>query len=553
MWYSYLPELDFCLSLVLVILYGLYSLVNQNISLYDIVLFCRFWPLLLCAGWLFDGISYTNYGSSQDSLSSIFGGSLFDWGAMSHTTLETTYATTSSFTNIFGFGGQMGIDFMLSVLMFAIMPAFKSFESLLFLMLAYVGQIFMLHSCDLLSFYVSLELQNFCFIILCGLLTSTYSTVLSQKSKKVHTNNTSVYGGLEDSVLRRLRPQNSVLAGSVNISSSILTSTNKQNSVSMVGSQSNDSTGLIRPIGFNVEASLKYLVLSAFSSGVILFWFSMLYLKTGTSVLFFKNITAEFNVQLESFIILLAIMFKLGAAPLHMWMVDIYSGVKRPLLLYVSTAPKLSLFGFWVSSWHSVWTDFSVVLFVAFSVLLGSFGAFAQPGLRSLFVYSTINEIGLLLMALEVAGFHTLFQHLSIYIVTQLMLWNLSDKRLFCFIAVTLAGLPPLAGFFGKAWIFWHAANQLLFFLLIIALFCTGVSLVYYLRILRLFWTSANGQIVREISNLNNNTVRPVGISAVTSILVRAPYNYETRLGLTSACAIILIFVPLFYIKPFVL
>lgn len=509
MWYSYLPELDFCFGLVLVILYGLYSLVNQNICLYDIILFCRIWPLLLCMGWLLDGIALNS--NSQGT------------GYMD--------GSINSLLEIFGYGGQMGIDLMLSVLFFAIMPAFKSFESILFLMLAYVGQIFMLHSCDLLSFYVSLELQNFCFLILCGLLTSSYTTIRPVSKGKTGKG---------------------LLSGAGFNTSSALTATNSANSVP-ASNKASHTVGSIRPIGFNVEAALKYLVLSAFSSGVILFWFSMLYIKTGTSVLFFKHISPEFTVQLETFVILLAIMFKLGAAPLHMWMVDIYNGVKRPLILYVSTAPKLSYFGFWVSTWHTVWTDFSVVLFVAFSVLLGSFGAYAQPGLRSLFVYSTVNEIGLLLMALEAAGFHTLFQHLSIYIVTQLMLWNLSDKRLFCFIAVTLAGLPPLAGFFGKAWIFWHASNQLLFFLLIIALFCTGVSLVYYLRVLRLFWTSPNAQTVREMSSLNGTSPRAIGITAATSIIDRAPYNLETRINLTSACAVILFFVPLFFIKPFVL
>ncbi len=263
---------------------------------------------------------------------------------------------------------------------------------------------------------------------------------------------------------------------------------------------------------------------------------------------FFKSASTEFSSQLESFQILLAMMFKLGAAPLHLWVVDIYGGVKRQLLMYISTAPKLSLFGFWVSAWHQVWTDFSVALFVVFSMVLGSFGAYGQPALRTLIAYSTISEVGILLMAIETAGFHSLFQHLSIYIVTQLLLWNLSDKRLFSLIAVSLAGLPPLSGFFTKAFIFWHVANQQLIFLLLVALFCTGLALVYYLRIVRLFWSQPNGQTLRQLGSH-----RGVALSSSSFLMDQSPSIFNFRVELSSVCVIILLFAPLFLVKPFVL
>lgn len=401
------------------------------------------------------------------------------------------------------------IDILLVILTVVIMQSFRSFESKLLIIMAFIGQYFMLHSCDLVSFYICLEIQNFCFMVLCGLQPRTLFLVAS-----------------------------------------------------------NYKTGR-RPLA-GVEASIKYLLLSAFASGFLLFWFSALYLRTGITTLSWGPLTSTpfesptTGFQSDSFIdvmpqmlILIALMFKLGGAPLHLWMIDIYSGVKRQLLMYISTAPKLSLFGFWVSTWHSVWTDLTVLMFVAFSMILGCFGAYSQPTLRSLFAYSTVNEIGLLLMAIETAGFHSMFQHLTIYIVTMLLLWNNSDKRLFALISVSLAGLPPLAGFFGKAWIFNSVATGAMsgpyLGILAISLFCTGLSLVYYLRVFRLF----------SMSGLSSgkNLILPTGIESNGSIahnmgIETRTYGYsalDLNVKLTSFCAIFLIFAPLFYIKPFVL
>jgi NADH:ubiquinone oxidoreductase subunit 2 (subunit N) len=178
-------------------------------------------------------------------------------------------------------------------------------------------------------------------------------------------------------------------------------------------------------------------------------------------------------------------------------------------------------------------------------VFIGSIGAYSQPALRGLFAYSTINEIGLLLMAVETAGFHSLYQHLGIYIITQLLVWNLSqntDKRLFALAAVSLAGLPPFAGFFGKAWIFWSTMNSHLFGLLAAALVCTALSLVYYLRVIRLFWNA----------NVHTASIHvcPTGQSWV---VMPQSGNATSQTSLTSACAVALVFLPFMLVKPFVI
>lgn len=543
------PELSLCIGLILIILYGLFSLSmsssfalgnkNSNSNIYktsstfgagnqlnlmgtsggmvnlylsDVYFFSRLWPVMLLLGYAID---FPLNFSSQNLVAN----SVND---------NTGVLVAESFTNIYQMSAASvaypynnGIDILLIILTVVIMQSFRSFESVLLLLLAFVGQLFMLHSCDLVSFYICLEAQNFCFLVLCG---------LQPRILKYSTSS-------------------GVLTSALNQTNNI-TKTNYVN------------VGGTRPLA-GVEASIKYLLLSAFSSGVLLFWFSALYLRTGITTLSWGPLTSTFfdSISTDSFmdvmpqmLILLALMFKLGGAPLHLWMVDIYSGVKRQLLMYLSTAPKLSLFGFWVSTWHSVWTDFTVLLFVALSMIIGCFGAYTQPTLRSLFAYSTINEIGLMLMAIETAGFHSLFQHLTIYIITMLLLWNNSDKRLFAILAVSLAGLPPLAGFFGKAWIFNSVATGALagpyLGILLISLICTCLSLVYYLRVFRLFNMGSHVFLNRVIgTELNSGTGHNMGIDTRTY----SSTTLDLNIKLTSFCVVFLIFAPLFYIKPFVL
>ena len=560
-----MPELSLCIGLILIILYGLFSLSMSspsllstksfvtsnsgiaslsglrsaslnlvNLFLNDVYFFSRLWPVMLLLGYAID--------FDVQTVSVLMGTS---------TDIFSTSATAIAYPY------NNGIDILLIILTVVIMQSFKSFESILLLLLAFVGQLFMLHSCDLVSFYICLEVQNFCFLVLCGL-----------QPRVLKYNVTVLPSGLD---------QRKAFGLNNNV---------KNNNSSPFGIKLNiNKVSGSRPLA-GVEASIKYLLLSAFSSGVLLFWFSALYLRTGITTLSWGPLTSTpFDMtQSDSFIdvmpqmlILLALMFKLGGAPLHLWMIDIYSGVKRQLLMYISTAPKLSLFGFWVSTWHSVWTDFTVLMFVAFSMIIGCFGAYSQPTLRSLFAYSTVNEIGLMLMAIETAGFHSLFQHLTIYIVTMILLWNNSDKRLFAILAISLAGLPPLAGFFGKAWIFNSVATGAMagpyIGILIISLFCTGLSLVYYLRVFRLFSMGMTLSVSTKagipplggggapVGTGGKNIIFPAGVDSNTGVahsmgIETRTYGYtalDLNIKLTSFCVIFLIFAPLFYIKPFVL
>jgi NADH:ubiquinone oxidoreductase subunit 2 (subunit N) len=204
----------------MLIIYGLIGLRYKQVYLGDVFFFCRLFPLLFVFGFYLDTIN-------TDSL---------------HAT-----GVLNVFLQVGNALSNPSIDVLLAVLLFFIMHSFSSFESVLLLVFAFIGQYYMLHSMDLMTFYIALEAQNFCFLVLCGL----------------------------------------------------------------PGVSGRNSC-------FNVEASLKYFLLSAFSSGVILFWFSAIYLQTGLSVLSFKSIHADYDTSLHSFQILCAMMFKLGAAPLHL-------------------------------------------------------------------------------------------------------------------------------------------------------------------------------------------------------------------------------------------
>jgi NADH:ubiquinone oxidoreductase subunit 2 (subunit N) len=430
-WYS-LIELDFLISLIIVIVYGLFSLRCKNINLTDVYFISRLLPIIFIIGFYVESCNTVFYPS---------------------------------------------IDLLVAILTSIVMGSFRNFESILLLLLAFIGNIFMLHSIDFITFFISLEAQNFCFFVLCALMSSKISS------------------------------------------------------------------------SFNVEASIKFFVLSGFTSGVLLYWFSNLYLITGSTTFSFTPYIIDDSVNTYySYFILCALLFKLGAAPLHLWVPVLYGSIKRNLLLYISTIPKLSLFGFWFNNFQTTVSYSSVLLFSLFSLILGSFSAYNQPTLRTLFAYSTINEMGLMLLAVESAGFHALFQHLGLYIVSQFLLWNLHDKNLFSIVALTLAGLPPLAGFFGKAFIFWHASTVGLFTTLLVALICTVVSLVYYLRIIRLFYNASSAISLRFLHYTGASFIKRSMIIQPTNTI----YSMETRVALTSLCVLLLFFLPIFVIKPFV-
>ena len=202
-----MPELSLCIGLILIILYGLFSLsmsspsgVNNsavanskgvnvgsagssammaldnitgpsldrsaslnmvNLFLSDVYFFSRMWPVMLLLGYAIDFPLFAE-------TSVVFNGAGPELNSSTGIGLSNGFSFEASATSL-SYPGNNGIDVLLIFLTVVIMQSFKSFESVLLLLLAFVGQLFMLHSCDLVSFYICLEAQNFCFLVLCGL------------------------------------------------------------------------------------------------------------------------------------------------------------------------------------------------------------------------------------------------------------------------------------------------------------------------------------------------------------------------------------------------
>ena len=277
------------------------------------------------------------------------------------------------------------------------------------------------------------------------------------------------------------------------------------------------------------EAGIKYFVLGALSSSLFLFGSSLVYGFTG-SVEFFdisKGIGAsEINTGIIVGIvfILSGLIFKISAVPFHMWTPDVYEGSATPVTAFFSTAPKMAamcmlvniLYGPFSGAFES-WQQIIIFVSIA-SMALGSFVAIKQTNIRRLLAYSSIAHMGFALIALtsplSSSAVQSLLIYMLIYVVTNLGVFaciisletsegetiskidDLSGlSRRYPFIAFSMtmlmfsfAGIPPLAGFFGKYLIFRTAIENGLISLALFGLIISVVAAYYYIRIVKIMY-----------------------------------------------------------------
>jgi len=275
----------------------------------------------------------------------------------------------------------------------------------------------------------------------------------------------------------------------------------------------------------STEAGLKYFVLGALSSGMLLYGMSLIYGFTGT--VSFAGVAAaakagSIGVAFGIVFLLAGLCFKVSAVPFHMWTPDVYEGAPTPVTAFFASAPKVAAMAVFVrvvlSAFPNVMHEWQqIVVFVAIaSMALGSFAAIGQRNIKRLMAYSSIGHMGFALVGLAAGtaeGAQGVVLYLAIYVAMTLgsfaviitmkrngqAVEQISDFAglsrtkpvlafFFAMLLFSLAGVPPLAGFFAKFYVFIAAIKAGLFTLSVVGVLCSVVGAFYYLNIIKVMY-----------------------------------------------------------------
>jgi NADH-quinone oxidoreductase subunit N len=280
----------------------------------------------------------------------------------------------------------------------------------------------------------------------------------------------------------------------------------------------------------STEAGLKYFVLGALASGLLLYGCSLVYGFTGT--LSFEGLAQTLRASGDGGIgagvlvgivfIAAGLAFKMAAVPFHMWTPDVYEGAPTPVTAFIAAAPKVAAiglalrvlyqpFGQWALDWQQI------VVFIAIaSMLLGSFAAIGQSNIKRLLAYSGIGHIGFALVGFAAgtqAGIYSVLVYMTIYMIMTIGAFGcvLAMRRhghpvegiddlaglgrnqplLAASLAIfmfSMAGIPPLAGFFAKVYVFLAAIRADMVPLAVIGLLASVVGAYYYIRVVKVMY-----------------------------------------------------------------
>ena len=304
--------------------------------------------------------------------------------------------------------------------------------------------------------------------------------------------------------------------------------------------------GFNKHSGLSSEAAIKYYVLGAMSSGILLFGISLIYGFTGSINYFdiadqIRNINSD-SVQFLGIIfgiifITASLCFKFGAAPFHIWVPDIYQGSLISTTILLSTLPKIAVFIVFLKLYfipfmalEYVWSDILIFIGIA-SIIIGSIFALTQENIKRLLAYSAISNIGFIILAMALVsndGLHASLYYTVVYSFTALAsfgvithitsnshgiedisdLAGLSKTHPYFAILILItmlssAGIPPLIGFHAKLMVIQALINNSYILLSIIVVLMTVVSAYYYLRVIKTVYFEERENLISTYTSSN--------------------------------------------------
>jgi len=270
------------------------------------------------------------------------------------------------------------------------------------------------------------------------------------------------------------------------------------------------------------ESGIKYFVLSALSSGLLLYGCSLLYGFTGSTnfdLIANELVRENTGAVFAMVFILVGLAFKVSAVPFHMWTPDVYEGAPTSITSYFAVVPKVAglavLIKFMFIPFSKILMEWqTIIIFISIaSMILGAVAAIGQKNIKRLLAYSSIGHIGYALAGVAtgvISGYESAIVYISIYVVMNLGAFsclyllkkdgeykeNISDLSgiskkhpilaiSFLVILFSLAGIPPLGGFFAKFYVFTAVVEEKMYALAIIGLLTTVISAFYYLKIIK--------------------------------------------------------------------
>jgi len=323
-----------------------------------------------------------------------------------------------------------------------------------------------------------------------------------------------------------------------------------------------------------VEAALKYFVLGAIASGLLLYGMSMIYGISGSiNITDIANFAANADLASRETLILnfglvflvIGIAFKLGAVPFHMWVPDVYEGAPTSVTLFLSTVPKVAAVAMLVrilvdglGAMHAYWADLFMVLAVL-SIGLGSVVALMQTNIKRLLAYSTISHVGFIMLGFVtgvISGYGAAVFYVFVYILMSLAAFGIvillnkkgfeadqiSDFKglskhspwfalMMLVVMLSMAGVPPFIGFYAKFFILQQVISAGFVTLAVVAVVFAVISAYYYLQIIKSMYFEESDKDITIVAPMDMQLV--LSINAVLILVVGIFPDFWIKLSLS--------------------